>query len=128
MAHCTDNFRHHGWTCSDSLSGSSNELFYSAGRTNFIYQLSVEVSPVTMPPKEQSNYFSWLRQRKVVSILKIKLQWMKGKFYNIKFLVSANPLKAQWLHLHKHIYKIIECADDISKFRFWNCGSLLVMP
>ena len=100
MFHCTDNSRHRvSWPniFTDSLSGSSNELFYSAGwRTNFIYQLWVEVWPVTMPPKEQSNYFSRLCQSKVVSILKKKLQWMKGKFSNI--LVSPNPLKAQWLH------------------------------
>ena len=51
MFHGTDNSRHHGWTLSDSLSGSSNELFYSAGHTNFIYQLSVEVSLVRMSPK-----------------------------------------------------------------------------
>ena len=37
-------------TCSDSVSGLSYELFYSAGLTNFICQLSVEVSLVTMPP------------------------------------------------------------------------------
>ena len=43
MFHCTGTSRHHGRTCSDSLSGSSNELFYSAGHTNFIYQLSVEL-------------------------------------------------------------------------------------
>ena len=32
----TDNSRHLGQTCSDSLSGLSYDLFYSAGLTNFI--------------------------------------------------------------------------------------------
>ena len=41
--------------------------------------------------KRTIKLFSRLRQSKVVSILKKKLQWMKGKFYNI--LVSPNWLK-----------------------------------
>ena len=126
-----DNSRHHVWTCSDIMSGSSNELFYSAGRTNFIYQLWVEVSPVTMPPKEQSNYFSRLCQSKVVSILKKKLQWMKGKFSNI--LVSPNPLKAQWLHwistcIHLQDYRACWWHKQIPFLKLWEYFFCILFP
>ena len=57
MFHFTDNSRHLGYTCSDSSSGLSYELLYSAGLTNFSYQLSVEVSLVTMPPKRTIKSF-----------------------------------------------------------------------
>ena len=43
--------------CSHNLSGLSFELFYSAGLTNFSYQLSGEVSPVTMPPMRTNESF-----------------------------------------------------------------------
>ena len=57
MFHFTDNSRHLGKTCSDSLSGLSYELFYATGVTNFIYLLSVEVSLVTMPLKRTIESF-----------------------------------------------------------------------
>ena len=47
MFHFTDNSRHLGETCSESLSGLSHGLFCSASLTDFSYQLSVEVSLVT---------------------------------------------------------------------------------
>ena len=46
---------------SDSLSGFSYELFYSASFTNFSYQLLVEVSLVTMPPKRTIKSFGCIR-------------------------------------------------------------------
>ena len=56
MFHPTDNSQHLGQTCSDSLSGLSYELFCSAGLTNFPIR-SVEVSPVTVPPKRTTVAF-----------------------------------------------------------------------
>ena len=50
------------------LPGLSYELFYSAGLTNFIYQLSVEVSLVKMPPKRMIASFLQLHQSKAVNI------------------------------------------------------------
>ena len=58
MFHFTDNSRHLGYTCSESLAGLSYELFYSAGLTNFSYQLSVEVSLVITPPNRTMESFS----------------------------------------------------------------------
>ena len=39
--------------------------FHSAGRTNFIYQFSVEVSLVTMPPKRRIESFDETTENEV---------------------------------------------------------------
>ena len=75
----TDNSRHLGWTCSDSLSGLSYELFYSGWVTNFSYQLSVEVSLVRIPPKRTMESFFKATPKRSCQHIENELQRMKGK-------------------------------------------------
>ena len=55
-------------TCSDSLYALSCEKFYSTGLTNFIKQLSVEVSIVTTSKETYGIIFTALSKRRCQNI------------------------------------------------------------
>ena len=60
------------------MSGLSHELFYSAGLTNFAYQLSVEVSLVRMPPRRIIESSFKAVSKRSCQHVEMKLQRMKG--------------------------------------------------
>ena len=57
----------------------SDELFYSAGLKNFSYQMSVEVSLVTMPPKGTIKSVFKAASKRSCRHIEMKLQIMKGE-------------------------------------------------